>query len=72
MVLVSCPARMHLLAKNGLVKTNFSGLFPKSAKDQCDWEIGNYYIALSVQQKYFFHVYLSIHTFLEQVWCKML
>ena len=42
-------------------------LFPKSGKDQWDYEISNYF---SYNSK-IFYLYLSIHTFFEWVWRKM-
>ena len=50
--LVLCPARPYLLTRNGLVnEVKFLGLIPKKkGKDQWDWEIANYYVALPLQK----------------------
>ena len=64
--LVSCPARVCLLAENGLanVSQRFCSLFPKGVKDQKDFKTSSYYyIALPLQH------YSGIHT--EQVCHKM-
>ena len=38
------------VVRNGLVKkSNSLGLFPQSGKEKGDFEIGNYYVALSLQ-----------------------
>ena len=42
---VSCPAHVHLPARNGLVsKVKFLGLIPQNWEDQWDCEIANYYV----------------------------
>ena len=46
-------------------KSSFLGLVPKSGKNQWDYEVGNYYIALPVQR------YSIIRTLFKQVWRKI-
>ena len=63
-LVVLCPARTHLQARNSLV--NKLGLLPKSGKDQWDCEISNIMQHFLTLLK-FGHLHLSICTFFERV-----
>ena len=48
--LVPSPCAPPGEKRSGEQSQIFLGLFPKSGKDQWDFEIGNYYVALPLQQ----------------------
>ena len=59
-----CTSQPSQPEKVWWLKSKFLAFFPKSGMDQWDCEIGNYYI-------YSTSLTTGLHTFFEQVWCKV-